>query len=140
MDAKTVTKKFTLALGMCAVALVAAPVMAEFEMRDITNAMGQVKGALGTASSLGKPGVSYIAPGMAITLANGKSAKVYGSECQPREQQPCSSIKIDNGSHKVLIMPDDGSPPTEERWTFRKLEGDKLVARRPDGSFIQASR
>jgi len=114
--------------------------MAEFQMRDITNAVGQVKGVLGTGASLAKPGATYIAPGMAITLASGKSAKVYGSECKPREQQPCSSIKVDNSSHKVLIMPDDGSPPTEERWTFKKLEGDRLVARRPDGTFIEASR
>ena len=134
------TTRIALAFGLIATAVASTPAMAEFEMRDITSAMGQVKGVLGAGSSLVKPGVTYIGAGMAITLANGKSAKVYGSECKPREQAPCSSIKVDNGSHKVLIMPDDGSPPTEERWTFRKLEGDKLVARRPDGTFIQASR
>ncbi|WP_341524400.1 hypothetical protein AABC73_29170 (plasmid) [Pseudomonas sp. G.S.17] len=137
MDTKT---RIFLAFGLIAAAVASSPAMAEFEMRDITNAMGQVKGVLGAGASLGKPGASYIAPGMAITLASGKTAKVYGSECKPREQPPCSSIKVDNSSHKVLIMPDDGSPPTEERWTFKKLEGDRLVARRPDGTFIEASR
>lgn len=132
--------RVALAFGLIAAAMVSTPAMAEFQMRDITNAMGQVKGVLGAGASLGKPGASYIAPGMAITLTGGKTAKVYGSECKPLEQQPCSSIKIDNGSHKVLIMPDDGSPPTEERWTFKKLAGDRLVARRPDGSFIEATR
>jgi hypothetical protein len=137
MDTKT---RIGLSVGLIITALASSPAMAEFEMRDITNAMGQVKGVLGAGASLGKPGASYIAPGMAITLASGKSAKVYGSECKPREQPPCSSIKVDNSSHKVLIMPDDGSPPMEERWTFKKLEGDRLVARRPDGTFIEASR
>lgn len=135
------TKTFVSAFGLLISVAASSSAMAEFEMRDITNAMGQVKGVLGAGASLGKPpGASYIDPGMAITLANGKSAKVYGSECKPREQQPCSSIKVDNSSHKVLIMPDDGSPPTEERWTFKKLAGDRLVARRPDGTFIEASR
>lgn len=137
MDTKM---RIFLACGLIVTAGVTTPAMAEFEMRDITNAMGQVKGVLGAGAALGKPGASYIAPGMAITLASGKTAKVYGSECKPREQPPCSSIKVDNSSHKVLIMPDDGSAPTEERWTFKKLEGDRLVARRPDGTFIEASR
>lgn len=110
---------------------------ADFSLNDISSAIGQVKRALpngnGTRSS-----AAYIPPGMGITLEGGRRAKAYGYDCQPNERQPCGSIKVSAGAHKVMIVPLSGKS-FDERWTFKKLEGEKLVAIRPDGTILEAN-
>lgn len=123
------------ALCMC-LPLTALPAHADFNMSDITNAVGQVKKVL-PGSSSSRNSATYIPPGMGITLENGKRAKAYGYDCQPNEQQPCGSIKVTAGSHKVMIVP-VGGKSFEERWTFKRLDGNNMVAVRPDGTILEA--
>lgn len=118
-------------------ALSAMQAHAEFQLRDITDAVGQVKKVL-PGGSTSKSNTTYIPPGMDITLENGKSAKAYGYDCQPGERQPCGSIKVTNGSHKVMIVP-VGGKSFEEKWTFRRVSGSNIVAVRPDGTILEAS-
>lgn len=135
MEAKHL-KAIAKAICVCA-AFIAIPAQAEFKMSDITNAVGEVKKILpGNSSS--KNNASYIPPGMGITLANGQRAKAYGYDCQPDEKQPCGSIKVAAGSHKVMIVPVSGKS-FDERWTFKRLDGNNMVAVRPDGTILEAN-
>lgn len=106
-----------------------------FGIRDITDALGQVNKAMGGNS---RPQAQYVPPGTLVKLDNGRSAQIYGYECAPREVQPCGSIKVDNSTHRILVMPDNGETPFEERWSFKKLQNGKLVFRRPKGGFVTA--
>ena len=110
---------------------------ADFSLSDITNAVGQVKKVL-PSSPGSRNNASYIPPGMGLTLANGQRAKAYGYDCQPNEQQPCGSIKVTAGSHKVFIVPASGKS-FDERWTFKRLDGSGMVAVRPDGTILEAN-
>ena len=111
-----------------------------FGLRDITETLNQVNRAIGNNGSAGRrPNASYVAPGTLLKLDDGRRVQIYGYECAPREQQPCSSIKVDNSTHRVLVVPQDGSGPFEERWSFKKLQNDKLVFRRPKGGFVTAA-
>lgn len=124
-------------IGVC-IALASLQAHAEFQLRDITDAVSQVKKVLPASGNTSKNNATYIPPGMDITLENGKSAKAYGYDCQPGERQPCGSIKVSNGSHKVMIVP-VGGKSFEERWTFRRVSGSNIVAVRPDGTILEAS-
>ena len=98
----------TLAKAICISAVfLSIPAKAEFQLRDITDAVGQVKKILPNSNS-SRTSASYIPPGMGITLDNGQRAKAYGYDCQPNEKQPCGSIKVTAGSHKVMIVPVSG--------------------------------
>ncbi len=110
---------------------------ADFSLSDITNAVGQVKKVL-PSSPGSRNSASYIPPGMGLTLANGQRAKAYGYDCQPNEKQPCGSIKVTAGSHKVFIVPVSGKS-FDERWTFKRLDGSGMVAVRPDGTILEAN-
>ena len=121
---------------ICA-AFIAIPAKAEFQLRDITDAVGQVKKVLPSSSNSSRNSASYIPPGMGITLDNGQRAKAYGFDCQPNEKQPCGSIKVTAGAHKVMIVPVSGKS-FEERWTFKRLDGSNMVAVRPDGTILEA--
>ncbi|WP_162939420.1 hypothetical protein [Pseudomonas sp. TMW 2.1634] len=112
------------------------PAKAEFQLRDITDAVGQVKKILPSSNS-SRNSASYIPPGMGITLDNGQRAKAYGYDCQPNEKQLCGSIKVTAGSHKVMIVPVSGKS-FDERWTFKRLDGNSMVAVRPDGTILEA--
>ena len=134
MEAKYL-KVIAKAFFICAV-FVSIPAKAEFQLRDITDAVGQVKKIL-PSNSNSRNNASYIPPGMGITLDNGQRAKAYGFDCQPNEKQPCGSIKVTAGSHKVMIVPVSGKS-FNERWTFKRLDGDSMVAVRPDGTILEA--
>ena len=137
MEAKHL-KAIAKAIGICA-AFIAIPAKAEFQLRDISDAVGQVKKILPSNSrSSSKNSASYIPPGMGITLDNGQRAKAYGYDCQPNEKQPCGSIKVTAGEHKVMIVPVSGKS-FEERWTFKRLDGNNMVAVRPDGTILEAN-
>lgn len=137
MEAKHL-KAIAKAICICA-ALIAIPAKAEFQLRDISDAVGQVKKILpSNSSSSSKNSASYIPPGMGITLDNGQRAKAYGYDCQPNEKQPCGSIKVIAGAHKVMIVPVSGKS-FEERWTFKRLDGNNMVAVRPDGTILEAN-
>ncbi|SDA85313.1 hypothetical protein SAMN03159475_0108 [Pseudomonas sp. NFPP33] len=119
------------------VSLVSSAAYADgFGLKDITDVLGQVNKAVGGNS---RPQASYVAPGTFVKLDDGRNAQIYGYECAPRETQPCGSIKVDNSTHRILIMPDDGATPFEERWSFKKLQNGKLVFRRPKGGFVTAA-
>lgn len=109
---------------------------ADFNIRDVTSAVGEVKKLLPNDTSA-RNRDSYIRPGMSIDLPNGKLGKVYGTDCRPGERRPCSSIKLVNGGRRVLIVPDNGGKTVEERWTFRRLGSDRIVAIRPDGTTLE---
>ena len=134
MEAKRL-KVLAKAIMICAV-FVSIPAKAEFQLRDITDAVGQVKKIL-PSSSNSRNSASYIPPGMGITLENGQRAKAYGFDCQLNEKQPCGSIKVTAGSHKVMIVPVSGKS-FNERWTFKRLDGNSMVAVRPDGTILKA--
>lgn len=134
MEAKRL-KVLAKAIVICAV-FVSIPAKAEFQLRDITDAVGQVKKIL-PSSSNSRNSASYIPPGMGITLENGQRAKAYGFDCQLNEKQPCGSIKVTAGSHKVMIVPVSGKS-FNERWTFKRLDGKRMVAVRPDGTILEA--
>ena len=106
MEAKHL-KAIAKVIFICA-AFIAIPAKAEFQLRDITDAVGQVKKVLPSSSSSSRNSASYIPPGMGITLDNGQRAKAYGFDCQPNEKQPCGSIKVTAGAHKVMIIPVSG--------------------------------
>lgn len=110
-----------------------------FDVRDITNTVGQVSKIL-TGSPTGQKQHDYVAGGTRVKLEDGRIAEVYGFECAPRESQPCSSIRVDNSSHRILISPTNGDNPFEERWTFRKLQNGNLVFRRPKGAYVTAAQ
>ena len=127
----------TLAKAICISAVfLSIPAKAEFQLRDITDAVWQVKKILPNSNS-SRTSASYIPPGMGITLDNGQRAKAYGYDCQPNEKQPCGSIKVTAGSHKVMIVPVSGKS-FDERWTFKRLDGNSMVAVRPDGTILEA--
>ncbi|MGP5354167.1 hypothetical protein [Pseudomonas helleri] len=127
----------TLAKAICISAVFfSIPAKAEFQLRDITDAVGQVKKILPNSNS-SRNSASYIPPGMGITLDNGQRAKAYGYDCQPNEKQPCGSIKVTAGPHKVMIVPVSGKS-FDERWTFKRLDGNSMVAVRPDGTILEA--
>lgn len=134
MEAKRL-KAIATAIVTCAV-FVSIPAKAEFQLRDITDAVGQVKKIM-PSSNNSRNSASYIPPGMGITLDNGQRAKAYGFDCQPNEKQPCGSIKVTAGSHKVMIVPVSGKS-FNERWTFKRLDGNSMVAIRPDGTILEA--
>lgn len=129
--------KLLKALLFASVGVVSVAAHAEFQLRDLTDAVGQVKKIL-PASSASKSGATYIPPGMQIMLEGNKPAKAYGYECQPGERQPCGSIKVTGGSHRVMIVP-TGGKAFEEKWTFKRLGGNNMAAVRPDGTILEAS-
>ena len=134
MEAKRL-KVLAKAIVICAV-FVSIPAKAEFQLRDITDAVGQVKKIL-PSSSNSRNSASYIPPGMGITLENGQRAKAYGFDCQLNEKQPCGSIKVTAGFHKLIIVPVSGKS-FNERWTFKRLDGNCMVEVRPDGTILEA--
>lgn len=127
--------KVVAVIAACA-ALLATPVYAEFNVTDISSTVNQIK-KLMPAQSNSKSTATYIPPGMGLTLSDGQRAKAYGYDCQSGEKPPCGSIRITAGSHKVLIVPTTGKS-FDERWTFKRLDGDNMVAVRPDGSILEA--
>lgn len=116
--------------------LSASSAFADTTVRDVSSALGQVS-RIFSSGQTSTPQGQYVASGTRVKLDDGRASEVYGFECAPREPKPCGSIKVDNGSHRVLVVPVGGTP-FEERWTFRKLNGNKLVFVRPKGQFVTA--
>lgn len=137
MDTAT-TKRSLIALGAIGFLFAATAANADFNLHSVTSAVSDVKKLL-PQSSNSRSSASYIPPGMELTLSNGKTAKAYGSDCQPGERQPCASIKVANGTRQVLIVPDGGGKSIQERWTFKRLGNARTVAVRPDGTILEAS-
>lgn len=106
---------------------------------DVSSVLGQLNRIVGGGSSYSAPKAQYVASGTRVRLDDGRVSAVYGFECAPGERAPCGSIKVDSGSHRVMVMP-TGGQPFEERWTFRRLNGDQLVFVRPKGQFVMAAQ
>lgn len=106
---------------------------AERLTQQATRILGGVLGGGGNSQAA----QSYFPPGTTVSLEDGSTAKIYGSECAPNEAQPCSSIRIDNRPHRVMII--SGSSTQEETVRFKQLEKGRLVMIRPNGGFASIS-
>lgn len=118
--------------------LITTTALAETTVRDVSSALGQVSRIFGGGQSATSKG-QFVAPGTRVKLDDGRISDVYGFECAPSEPKPCGSIKVDNGSHRVMVVPVSGQP-FEERWTFRKLNNGNLIFVRPKGQFVTAAQ
>jgi len=118
--------------------LITTTALAETTVRDVSGALGQVNRIFG-GSQATAPKAQFVASGTRVKLDDGRISDVYGFECAPKESKPCGSIKVDNGSHRVMVVP-AGGQPFEERWTFRKLNNGDLIFVRPKGQFVTAAQ
>jgi hypothetical protein len=112
---------------------------AETTLRDFSSVLGQVSRMVGGNSSSTTNSSQFVASGVRVRLDDGRVGSIYGFECAPHEAKPCGSIRVDNGSHRVMVVP-LGGKPFEERWTFRRLAGNQLVFVRPKGQFVTAAQ
>jgi len=118
-------------------ACAASNAIADTTARDVSGILGQVNRIFGGSQGSTSQG-QYVGSGTRVKLDDGRVSEIYGFECAPRESKPCGSIKVDNATHRVMVVP-AGGQPFEERWTFRKLNGNKLVFVRPKGQFVTAA-
>jgi len=125
-------------LSIVVMVLSTSSAVADTSARDIAGVLGQVSRIFGSAHGAA-PSALYVSPGTRVKLDDGRLGEIYGFECAPGEQKPCGSVKVDNSSHRIMIVPAQGKP-FEERWTFRKLNGNKLVFVRPKGQFVMAAQ
>lgn len=127
------------ALGL----LVAVSVQAdELIPRDVSKVLDQASKILGGGSTnrSSRSSAVYLEPGTVVDVPSLGRASLYGNDCARTRADGCSYIKVDNSERRVTVVAAGSASALEERWKFKQISANRIMAIRPDGGIVYIVR
>ncbi|WP_313479264.1 hypothetical protein [Stutzerimonas kunmingensis] len=136
-------KMFKLVGGVLSL-MVAVSVQAdELIPRDVSKVLDQASKILGGGASRSSRSTAvYLEPGTVVEVPAMGRASLYGNDCARTRtgSDGCSYIKVDNSERRVTVVAAGSASALEERWKFKQISPNRIMAIRPDGGVVYIVR
>lgn len=112
--------------------------------RDVSKVLDQASKILGGGSTnrSSRSSAVYLEPGTVVDVPSLGRASLYGNDCARTRagSDGCSYIKVDNSERRVTVIAAGSSNALEERWKFKQISSNQIMAIRPDGGVVYIGR